>query len=76
MRQMVREHVVTAANLVYPLFIEEDNQDGTTSKSKTNLFSTKNNKNSNAHKVAIPSMPGIYRHNLDSMMNEIDESVR
>ena len=27
-------------------------------------------------KIPIPSMPGIYRHNLQSLMKEIDECYR
>ena len=27
-------------------------------------------------KIPISSMPGIYRHNLDSMMNEVDECYK
>lgn len=63
MRALVREHTVQPDNLVYPLFIEETE--------KPSGFTFK----STGHRVPIPSMPGIYRHDLTSMMQEIQESV-
>jgi porphobilinogen synthase len=63
MRALVREHSIKPDNLVYPIFIEEsDKSVGFTFKGKGN-------------RVPIASMPGIYRHDLASMMQEIQESV-
>lgn len=53
-RALVQENEVTVKDLVYPLFIHDDNDKAS----------------------AIASMPGCYRHSLNSMMKEVDESVR
>lgn len=50
--------------MVYPLFIMDD--ETIDSNSDTNI----------PIKEEIPSMPDCYRHNLISMMNEIEEAIR
>lgn len=49
------------SDFIYPLFIQENTQGKVSS--------------STGKKEPIPSMPGIYCHDLTSMMQEIDESV-
>ncbi len=51
-----------SSNFIYPLFIHESDAKSI----KSNRIGSKE---------AIPSMPGIFRHDLDSMMQEIQESV-
>ena len=51
-RDLVQETNLTAKDLIYPLFVKDDN-------------------NSKPNKTPITSMPGVYRHNISSILQEV-----
>ena len=51
-RDLVQETNLTAKDLIYPLFVKDDN-------------------NSKPNKTPIKSMPGVYRHNISSILQEV-----
>src|ERR1700748_2780771 len=53
-RQMVQETHVSAANLIFPLFIVEGNN----------------------QKVAVASMPGIFRYSIDNLLREVESCMK